>query len=189
MSGYHIIYADPPWQYRDRNRNGNRGAECKYSVMTPAQINALPVEDLAAPDSLCFLWSTMPMLPTAFGVLTSWGFDFVTVAFVWVKTSRGTGNHFVGLGHWTRANAELVLLGRRGKPKRKAKNVGQIVECPHPPGPHSTKPPIIREEIVRLCGDLPRVELFARQKVQGWDRWGNDCPCSRNAVRVLGDPR
>jgi N6-adenosine-specific RNA methylase IME4 len=75
-------------------------------------------------------------------------------------------------GRWTRANAELCLLATKGKPKRVSASVRQIIESI--PEQHSKKPDIIRDKIVELCGDLPRVELFARQRADGWTSWGDE---------------
>lgn len=76
------------------------------------------------------------------------------------------------MGHWTRANAEICLLAVRGHPKRQAKDVHQVI-ISHVEE-HSKKPDEVRERIERLMGDVPRIELFARQKADGWDVWGNE---------------
>jgi N6-adenosine-specific RNA methylase IME4 len=135
-------------------------------------ICALPVGDIAAKDSALFLWATFPTLPQAFQVIDAWGFTYKTVAFVWVKRNRKTPGLFMGLGYWTRANAELCLLATKGNPKRQARNVRQIIDTPI--GRHSEKPSETRDRIVSLMGDIPRVELFARQKTPGWGVWGNE---------------
>ena len=135
-------------------------------------ICALPVESIAAPDCALFLWVTFPVLPDAFQVLGAWGFTYKTVAFVWVKRNRKTPSLFWGLGHWTRANAEMCLLATKGKPKRISSSVHQIIESPIEE--HSKKPDETRRRILELVGDLPRVELFARQETPGWDVWGNE---------------
>jgi N6-adenosine-specific RNA methylase IME4 len=79
---------------------------------------------------------------------------------------------FTGLGYWTRANPEMCLLATKGNPKRISKNVNQLVIDKR--REHSRKPDCVRDRIVELMGDLPRIELFARQKVDGWDCWGNE---------------
>ena len=76
------------------------------------------------------------------------------------------------MGTWTRANSELCLLATKGKPKRLSASVRSIIDTPIEQ--HSKKPDCVRDKIVELCGDLPRIELFARQKVEGWDCWGNE---------------
>lgn len=135
-------------------------------------ICALPVSSIAAKDCALFMWVTFPTLPDAFKVLKAWGFSYRTVAFVWVKRNRKSPSWFWGLGHWTRANAELCLLAVKGKPKRVSARVHQIIDSPIEE--HSKKPDEARHRIVELVGDLPRIELFARQTVPGWDVWGNE---------------
>lgn len=132
----------------------------------------MPVADIAAKDSALFLWATFPMLPEALRVISAWGFKFKTVAFVWLKQNRKSPGWFYGMGFWTRANAEICLLATRGKPKRKDNSIHQLIISPIEA--HSKKPDETREKIVRLMGDLPRVELFARQTPPGWDVWGNE---------------
>ena len=83
---------------------------------------------------------------------------------------------FWGLGHWTRANAELCLLATKGSPKRQSARVHQIVMTPVEA--HSKKPDVVRDKIVALAGDVPRIELFARQATPGWDVWGNEVDSS-----------
>jgi len=135
-------------------------------------ICALPVSDLTAKDSVLFLWATFPMLPEAMRVISAWGFQFKTVAFVWLKQNPKALTWFYGLGFWTRGNAEVCLLATRGKPKRQDNSVHQFIIAPREQ--HSKKPDETRERIVRLMGDLPRLELFARQAPLGWDIWGNE---------------
>jgi N6-adenosine-specific RNA methylase IME4 len=168
---YNIIYADPAWSYKDKALSGNRGAVCKYNVMSIEDIALLPVKDIAANDCILFMWVTFPKLNECFKVIEEWGFEYKTVAFTWVKKTR-KDTWFIGMGRWTRANAEICLLATKGKPKRENAGIRQIIESI--PEEHSKKPDIVRDKIVQLCGDLPRIELFARQQVQGWDCWGNE---------------
>ena len=134
------------------------------------ELCALPVADLAAPDSALFLWATFPQLPEALRLIEAWGFTYKSVAFVWLKKNRKADSWFYGLGFWTRGNAEVCLLATRGHPKRQAANVHQFIISPIQE--HSRKPEEAREKIVALMGDLPRVELFARQTPPGWDVCG-----------------
>ena len=169
---YNIIYADPPWTYYVwTSKDKGRTASAHYETMSTENICALPVANITASDCILFLWTTCPNLPDALRVVNSWGFTYKTVAFVWVKTNRD-GSPFMGLGHWSRANAELCLLATKGKPKRVNKAVNQIVFAPK--REHSRKPDEVRKRIVELIGDLPRIELFAREKQSGWDVWGNE---------------
>jgi len=170
---YNIIYADCPWQYKVWSKKGQgRSAENHYPTMRIEDICALPVSSIAAPDCALFMWVTFPTLPDAFKVLEAWGFTYKTVAFVWVKRNRKSPGWFWGLGHWTRANAEMCLLATKSKPKRISAKVHQIIDSPVEE--HSKKPDETRRRIVELVGDLPRIELFARQTAPGWDAWGNE---------------
>ena len=169
---YSIIYADPPWSYRDKALAGNRGACCKYPTLTIEQIKKLPISELAANDCALFLWVTMPKLDEVLSVIGAWGFVYKTVAFTWVKRNRKSDTWFMGMGSWTRANAELCLIATRGKPKRINAGVHSLIES-RIEG-HSKKPDEARKRIIKLMGNLPRIELFAREKVDGWDSWGNE---------------
>lgn len=174
---YSIIYADPPWHYRMYSKKGaGRTAESHYPTMTIEDICALPVGKLADKDCALFLWATLPQLWEAFSVIKAWGFSYKTVAFVWVKLNKKTPSLFWGMGCWTRANVELCLLATKGKPHRQSAKVHQVIATPIEA--HSKKPDITRDKIVDLLGDLPRIELFARQRTAGWDVWGNEVECT-----------
>ena len=140
--------------------------------MSIDELCALPVKRLAEKDCLLFLWATFPQLPEALQLIKAWGFQFKTVAFVWLKRNKKSPTWFYGLGYWTRGNAEICLLAKRGKPKRRSASVHQFIISPVEE--HSKKPDVTRDKIVELAGDLSRVELFARQKTPGWDVWGNE---------------
>lgn len=171
MKKYQIIYADPPWDYG----SGSFPSVSKtnaYPLMRTRDVCALPVRDIATPDSLLFLWATMPMLPDAFRVIEAWGFRYVTNGFTWVKTNPNSGTFFTGMGYWTRQNAELCLIAKRGRPTRRDNRASSVIVAPR--GKHSAKPHAVRQTIVRICGDVPRIELFARTKSPGWDIWGNE---------------
>ena len=173
MKKYGIIYADPPWHYRVYSKKGaGRSAESHYPTMTIEEIQALPVSELADKDCALFMWIIFPLLKESLSVLSAWGFKFKTIAFVWIKQNRKSDSLFWGMGYWTRANAEFCVLATKGKPKRMAKNVHQVIVSHIEE--HSKKPDEARRRIVRLMGDLPRIELFARQKSAGWDVWGNE---------------
>ena len=177
MRKYSVILADPPWAFRAWSDKGKgRSAEQHYPTMRLEDIKALPVADLAAEDCVLFLWATFPMLKEALEVVEAWGFSYKTVAFTWVKENRKSPGLFWGLGYWTRANAEVCLLATRGSPKRQSAAVHQVILSPVEQ--HSKKPDEVRERIVTLMGDVPRVELFARQQAPGWDVWGNEVDCS-----------
>lgn len=176
MKKYNIIYADPPWRYKVYSKKGlGRSAESHYPTMSLEDIQALPVRDLAAADCILFMWTTIPLLQDCFSVMRAWGFDYKTVAFVWIKQNRKSDSLFWGMGHWTRANAEFCMLATKGHPKRKSAGVHQVI-ISHIEE-HSKKPDETRERIIRHVGDLPRVELFAREKTDDWDAWGNEIDC------------
>ena len=140
--------------------------------MSIEDIRALPVGELADRDCALFLWITFPMLLDALSVIKAWGFTYKTVAFAWVKQNKKANTLFWGMGYWTRANVELCILATKGRPRRKSAGVHQVVLAPVEE--HSKKPDIVRDKIVTLMGDLPRIELFARQTPPVWDVWGNE---------------
>ena len=171
-----MIYADPLWSYYVWSQTGaGRSAEAHYPTMSTEEIKALPVSRIAGRDCALFLWITFPMLREGWGVMDAWGFRFKTVAFVWIKQNRKSDTLFTGMGYWTRANAEICLLATRGRPERQVKNVHQVI-ISHVEE-HSKKPDEARRRIEMLMGDVPRIELFARQVTPGWDVWGNEVPC------------
>lgn len=169
---YQVIYADPPWTYRDRALAGQRGVGFKYGLLADKTIEGLPVARIAADDAMLFLWVTWPKLPEVLPVIDAWGFRYRTVAFLWVKRTRISGALAWGMGNWTRANTEPCLLAIRGRPKRISARVHQVVEAPV--ARHSEKPTEIRDRIVQLVGDVSRIELFARCVPAGWDVWGDE---------------
>lgn len=181
---YQIIYADPPWHYKF-GQSSSRYIINKYSTMELPEICSLPVKDLAEDNAVLLMWATFPKLNWAIPVIEAWGFEYKTCAFVWVKTNKNyqvnqvsflpsdTFDKFTGMGYYTRSNAEICLLATKGDPlPRLCHNINQIVY--EPVEEHSKKPSIIRQHIVDLFGDLHRIELFARQKTEGWDVWGNE---------------
>jgi len=169
MQKYNIIYADPPWEYKDKALAGNRGAGCKYKTMKIKDIQALPVQNMAASNCVLFIWVTWPHLQNGINTLEAWGF-------VWVKKNKKTDSLFWGMGNWTRSNSEFCLIGVRGKPKRISSSVHSVVV--EPIGKHSEKPNEVRQRIVKLIGNKPRIELFAREKFKGWHVWGNEVESS-----------
>jgi N6-adenosine-specific RNA methylase IME4 len=189
---YSIVYADPPWEFKVwGSRRKGKSAENHYATQTLEWLHELSIRDICAEDSVLFMWATFPHLRSAMMLGHAWGFEYKTVAFVWVKKNKHNGHFFTGTGYYTRANAEPVLLFTRGKPlSRAAKDVGQIIYSQV--GQHSMKPPEVRSRIVRLFGDLPRVELFARSRkgffpdyeYKGWDVFGNE---ANNSIELPGE--
>ncbi len=168
---YSTIYADPPWSFKVWSGEGkDRAAENHFPTMSQDEIEALPIEGLAADDCALFLWAVMPQLPEALKVIEAWGFEYKTCAFTWVKTTKDGSRPATGMGYWTRANAEICLLATRGSPKRINADVPQVIMSPRTE--HSRKPDEAAERIERLVAG-PYIELFARAPRKGWKRWGN----------------
>lgn len=190
MKKYKIIYADPAWKYNNKPNKKGRAVECHYPTMDIADIKALPINEIADKDSILFIWVTFPKLQEGLDTIKAWGFEYKTIGFVWVKTNKNTDTNqmsflpaesfdsFWGMGMWTRANVELCLIATKGKPKRQSASVHSVVYAPL--SVHSRKPKVIRDKIIQLVGDLPKVELFARQNADGWDAWGNQVQESVN---------
>jgi len=186
MKKYQIIYADPPWKYGSKElygdkingyKNGQRkrfaNIERKYKTMKVEDICNLPVIDIIDNDCACFLWVTDSHLKQGIKVLESWGFKYKTIAFVWLKKYH-TGTRVYNFAPWTLKSTEICLFGTRGTmgKYKKCNNVKQLVEAERTK--HSKKPDEVRNRIEKLFGDLPRIELFAREKTKGWDVWGNE---------------
>ena len=172
---YGIIYADPAWKYYE---GGYKNQEQHYDTIETKYLidfmdeNQKPVKELAFDDCILFIWTTSPMLPYMPELIEKWGFNYSTVGFVWIKSKQDGTGFFFGNGNWTRANAEYCLIATKGKIERQDASIPQIIY--QPKSEHSRKPDCIRDKIIKLVGDLPRIELFARQKINGWDTWGNE---------------
>lgn len=167
---YKIIYCDVPWSYNDPKGNDPAMGGIQYNTMSNKELAELPINEITDKDCLLFMWVTMPKLSEVFPIIEKWGFTYTTCAFNWIKLNPKNEKIYSGLGHWVNGNAELCLLAKKGKPKRYEKNVKQIQI--HARGAHSSKPLALKDEIVRLAGNLPRIELFARTKTKGWDAIG-----------------
>lgn len=165
---YRVIYADPPWEYGDKRTNdSNSGsAESQYPTMAVDELCGLGVRDIAAEDSVLFLWATAPCLPEAMQVIEAWGFAY-KAQFVWDKL-KGFNGHYNDVRH------ELLLIATRGSfvPKVDTLDPSVIQERRTA---HSRKPDAFYELIERLypIGKSTHVELFARRSRNGWQSWGN----------------
>jgi N6-adenosine-specific RNA methylase IME4 len=193
---YDIIYADPPWEYSNKRNCDPKYGGITYETMEDQKIKELNIAGLANKDCALFLWGTWPKLPSCLDVMKTWGFRYTTCAFVWLKLNPKSPGIYSGLGSWTNSNTEFCLLGKRGSPKREAKNVKQVLTSTYGFSPweldtgftelgetevivahrgrHSAKPPEVRERIVQLIGDKPRIELFAREPCPGWTSIGKE---------------
>jgi len=165
---YKIIYSDPPWQYENKKTGGSNlsGAEQKYKTMSLDELKALPIKEISESDCILFLWSTVPLIREALELLESWGFEYKTMI-TWRKIMS------LGMGYWFRGQTEHLLLGIRG-------NIPAF-RYQHPNFiqthilKHSQKPHQFRLLIEHATKNLqPRIELFARTRIENWDVWGND---------------
>jgi len=180
MKKYQIIYADPPWSYSVM-RQIPGGRTNPYRGMRYIDILDLPIKQLADKDCVLFLWATFPLLPEAIFCIKHWDFEYKTIAFNWIKRNKKSNGWFWGMGSWTRSNSEICLLATIGNPKKISSSVHSIIDTPIEE--HSKKPNEARKRIVELCGDLSRIELFARkgnrllikdETFEGWDIWGDE---------------
>lgn len=170
---FNIIYADCPWEFSDKLKCGNRGSSLKYGELTFADLKNLPINKIAADDCVLCLWCPAALLPNGLDLIKEWGFEYKTILFNWVKLTRKHARLYFGLGHYTRGGSEFCLLGVRGKPKVICKSVRQV-QFDYVGKQHSHKPDKIRKEIVKLFGDVARIELFARQRYDGWLGLGDE---------------
>jgi len=168
---YQIIYADPPWDYKGQTQTGKNGiptggASSHYGCMKLPELKELDVPALCDDDCLLFMWSSSPHLDQSIELMKAWGFAWATVGFVWDKQR-------VNPGFYTMSQCELCLIGKRGKiPKpRGARNIRQLVSELR--GKHSAKPQEVRKRIDQMFPKQSKLEMFAREKFEGWDAHGN----------------
>ena len=186
---YNIIYADPPWKFGNRMYSSNKNDHHReitraYPVLTTKEICGLPVNKISENNCILFMWVADAFIPDAIDVIKSWGFKYKTVAFIWQKKEK-SGKQVCYMGQWTMKGSELILLATKGKMTQylKSRKVRQLQEATRERTIHSRKPQIIRDKIVEMFGDIPRIELFARQKTEGWDVWGDECINLRGGER------
>lgn len=183
---FDVLLADPPWRFAAWAGNrGSRTAESFYPTMSTEDLCALDpfVHEHTASCAALFLWVPCSAMPDGLRVIAAWGFTYRTVGFVWVKLPRArrlvaavpARLHF-GLGHYTRSQAELCLLGTRGRLPRGARNVEQVIFAPV--REHSRKPDELYERIEALYPGRRYLELFARHRWPGWAAWGAEAPAS-----------
>jgi N6-adenosine-specific RNA methylase IME4 len=177
---YDVIYADPPWEYGNQQHAGKGsdptgGAASHYPTMTIDEMKKLDIAALRNSDCLLFMWTSSPHLPFAIEVMRAWGFEYITVGFVWDKQR-------VNPGYYTMSQCELCLIGKRGRipTPRGARNVRQFVSELR--GEHSEKPEEVRRRIEEMFPTQRKLELFARKEVPGWDCWGNEVIVPRSVA-------
>jgi N6-adenosine-specific RNA methylase IME4 len=168
MVKYQIIYADPPWPYRENWGNG--AVHHHYESMSLEDICTLPIDQIADANCHLYLWVTNPLIAEGLRVTKEWGFEYKQLL-TWIKTYRDNGL-MMGLGYYFRVCTEQCIFAVRGRLPRLDKSIRNAFFAPQTK--HSRKPDIFRDIILQHSGNLPRVELFARQKVDGWDCWGNE---------------
>lgn len=165
---YSIIYADPPWEVKAGpgwNSNG-KSRDLFYPTMTLQQITDLPVQNISEKDCVLFLWVINKYIEQSYQIARKWGFN-PTCLLTWCKPAHG-----LGLGGTFVQTSEHLLFCRRGTLKSLQRiDTSWFLHKRHE---HSVKPSLFRETITKAFGDLPRIELFARQRVDGWDAWGNE---------------
>lgn len=163
---YQVIYADPPWPVKKilRKVRPNQQSELDYPTMSLDAIKTLPVGNISEKDACLFLWTTQAFLPKAFDVITAWGFKYQRL----ITWDKQNGMCLFGFHHRT----EFLLFGYKGiikiYPKRKA--FPTVVQARSKK--HSSKPQIFRD-LIAPFGET-RIELFAREKTNNWDTWGNE---------------
>lgn len=167
---YDLIMIDPPWRFQLYSDKGEeKSAQAQYRCMTSADIAALPVADLAAPDCLLWCWATAPMLDQQIDIVARWGFEFKTSG-VWVKTTVNDHIAF-GTGYLLRNAHEPFLIATRGAPKtsRNVRSVvmGQVRE-------HSRKPDEAYRAAERLMPAARRADVFARERRPAWEAFGDE---------------
>ena len=174
---YKVIYVDCPWLY-EGDPDKDQAAGKHYNMMTIEQLSALEVKNCLDGHGVVCVWATGPKLDAAIDVIRAWGLHYRGILFNWIKTAKD-GHVIEGQGvrpSHTKSTTELVLVAST-KPKGRTlpifdEAMGQVVFAPRPGGEHSAKPDEVRVRIQELWGDVPRLELFARARYDGWDAWG-----------------
>ena len=178
---YDVIYADPPWSYYNDSDAMVNCTTVKgmrrppYPVMGSESIKALPIKNITKENAILFIWSTDYHLQKCMEVIAAWGFEYKTIGFTWSKRNKdGTPVTFMG-AYTMKSGIELCLLATKGKKARdliQSHKIRAYVESQRQH--HSKKPDEIRNRIDILVGNIDKIELFAREKYDGWDSWGNE---------------
>jgi len=169
-----LIYCDPPWAYATKVHA--MGTHDLYDSMSDSELAKLPVAGLGAEDSALLMWATLPKLPAAFRIMEAWGYSYRATFLVWQKVARYYGRSPKSKSIYTRPNAEVLLLGIRGYMPPLTASGGSVHSniLLTRTEEHSRKPSVVRKIIVDTFGDLPRIELFARESTPDWLVWGNE---------------
>jgi N6-adenosine-specific RNA methylase IME4 len=166
---YDLLVIDPPWPFKTWSPDGQaKSASKHYRVMTLGDILALPVRELLKPNAVVLLWTTGAMLAQAVAVMSAWGITHKT-ELAWRKVTR-SGKVRMGCGFWARSMHEPILLGTVGKPPKIT-----LPSCfDGIAREHSRKPDEFYRLITERAPGLRRADLFAREKREGWDCWGDE---------------
>lgn len=174
MGKYQIIYADPPWRFSQGIARRStfkylrkEEIEKHYPTMSDQEIIDLWVQTIADKDCILFIWTTDAHLEVAIKALNTWGFKYKTVAFVWNKVKPSIGKYNV-------KQCEICLLATKGTAHHLVKSFKERQYLEEAKTKHSSKPAEFRQRIERMCPEATKVELFAREKIDGWDSWGNE---------------
>lgn len=171
---YQIVYADPAWTFKDKNTGGTykSGSTNKYNVMSLKDMCDLPVPQITAENCLLAMWWVGSQPIEAVTLARAWGFKFKTMTGItWHKETKD-GNDAFGMGHLSRQSTENCLFAIKGKNKRINASVRNFISSVRLQ--HSQKPDEARNRLVTLMGDVPRIELFARERAKGWFSWGDE---------------
>jgi len=178
---YQVVLADPPWKYYG-DPNKSQAAGKHYPMMSYEELKALPVKSIMAKKSILFCWTTSSKMSETCRLISDWGLNYRGVFQIWVKTNK-EGKPISGQGirpSFTKPTAEYLLVATTAREGRTypllTESMPNVVLAARPGNIHSRKPSEFRKNITDLLGDLRRVELFARESIDGWDAWGNEVP-------------
>ena len=167
---YKTIYVDPPWPEFGGGKI-KRGAQAHYELMSLKEIEALPIQTLAHPEGChLYLWTTNRFLPAALKCIQLWGFEYIT-AITWLKDRKGLGQYYRGLTEHC-----LFAVTKKRLPYKLSAEGGRqqgVTGFYEPKTIHSRKPDKMRQ-MIEMVSYAPRIELFARERHEGWDVWGNE---------------
>ncbi len=185
QSKYQLLYFNNPLPY-DKFSNtkielGNKDRRITpYRPMTIEELKALQINKISEKDSVLLLWTTGPHTHNSLEIMKEWGFKYITYQFSWLKRNKNIHSFHRGMGSYTQSNAEICLLGKKGKGLKVLRHdISQVYDGPV--GEHSEKPHVFRQRLEQLYGDVSRLEGFARIKPVNWDVIGND-------IKLLNPP-
>jgi len=185
MKKYNVIYADPAWKYNrgvhqetfPKRKQTRTERELPYDTMTIERMKELNIKSISESDCACFMWVTDSHLKQGIELLEAWGFKYKTIVFIWKKITN-KGNTCATVGAWTMKNCEICILGTKGNmlKHKVSNNTFQLIEAERTI--NSKKPNETRDKINAIFPNVPKIELFAREKHEGWDVWGNEVESS-----------